>query len=65
MTATTAEADDDWIDELPVPPWVRPLTADEQDALIKEAEDEIERGEGIPHEEAMRLIEEMLAKPVR
>ena len=65
MTATTAKADDDRIDDLPVPPWVRPLSLDEQDALIREAEDEIDRGEGVPHEEAKALIAEMIAEAHR
>ena len=64
MTAKRA-FDDDEFGDLPVPPWVRPLSIAEQDALIKEAEDELDRGEGIPHDMAMRMIEEMLAETKR
>ncbi|QXQ05851.1 hypothetical protein KX816_16795 [Sphingosinicellaceae bacterium] len=62
MTAKRDIRDEDWVDDLPVPPWVRPLSLDEQAALIKEAQDEFDRGEGIPHDEAMRIIDAMLAK---
>ena len=62
MTATTAKLDDDWVEDLPVPPWVRPLSLEEQRALLKEAEDEYQRGEWVTNEEAMRQIDAMLAR---
>ena len=62
MTAKRIEADD-WDNNLPVPPWVRPLTLEEQKALLKEAQDEYDRGEWVSHEEAMRQIDAMLARP--
>ncbi len=62
MTARAKQDDSDWeFEAIPTPPWVRPLSLEEQIALLKEAEDEFERGEGIPHEEAMRQIDAMIA----
>ena len=61
MTAKRIEAEV-WDDGLPVPPWVRPLSPDEQEALLKEAEDEFERGEGIPHEVVKAEIALMIAQ---
>ena len=62
MTSKAVRADD-WVDDLPIPPWVRPLTLDEQKALLKEAQDEYDRGEWVSDEEAMRQIDAMLARP--
>ena len=50
------------IADLPPPPWARPLSVEDQDALIQEAEAEIDRGEGIPHAEAMRRMDAMIAR---
>lgn len=54
--------DADVFGDLPVPPWVRPLTFDEQMALIREAQDSIARGEVYTEEEADRIIDGMIAE---
>lgn len=60
MTAKRKEVID--YSDLPAPPWVRPLSIEEQDALIAEAEAELDCGEGIPHEIVMREVAEMIAE---
>ncbi len=61
MTAN-AKHNDEPSDQLPIPHWVRPLSIDEQAALIREAEDDIARGDVFNEVEANRRIDAMLAR---
>ena len=66
MTGQAKRDDTDWeFEAIPTPPWVRPLSLEEQLALLKEAEDEFARGEGIPNELVKVEIARMIAKANR